>query len=143
MSAEEIRRAYVNLVGDLPVTFRRDALDLRPQTTTDDTSDAAALILAGIGDLVELRTVVERVTGPMTWPFHGDPDPTRSLVEVHTYQVPVERPAQLMMFVVAIDELLPDRSAAWRTRKTLREALGIALSGVNSITSVACRFERG
>jgi hypothetical protein len=142
VSAEAIRRAYIDLVGDLPATFCRDAVDVRPQTTPDEFSDAPALILAGAGDLVELRTVVERVTGPMTWPFRSDPDPTRSLVDEHTSQVLIERPAQLMMFVMAMDGLLPDRSAAWRTRKTLREALGVALNGLNSVTTVACRFER-
>ncbi|NCG24162.1 MAG: hypothetical protein GWP47_08550 [Actinobacteria bacterium] len=143
MSTGEIRRAYVKLVGDLPTGFCRDAVDLRPQTTPNETSDAPALILAGDGDLVELRTVVERVTGPMTWPFQGEPDPSRSLVDMHTEQVLIERPAQLMGFVVAIDELLPDRSVAWRTRKTLHEAIGVALNGINSVTTVACRFERG
>lgn len=135
----------MDLVGDLPAAFRRDAVDLRPMktamTAASEASDASAIVVAGPEDLAELRDVVERVTGPGTWPFRHQPQPGWTLAETHTESVPIERPAQLMGFVVAIDELLPDRSAAWRTRKTLREAIGVSLKGVDSVTVSAWRIE--
>jgi hypothetical protein len=107
-----------------------------------DELSASAIIVAGPDDLRELRCAVERVTGPTTWPFRGGSSPEWPPVEMHSEQIRIQRPAQLMRFMVTIDDLLSDRSAAWRTRKTLHEALGASLEGVDSVTISACRFER-
>ncbi len=109
--------------------------------SSDERSHSAAIV-AGADDLVELRSAVERVTGPATWPFRVEPKPDWSPVEMHSELIRIQRPAQLMAFVLAIDDLLSDRSAAWRTRKTLHEALGDSLGEVDSVTMSACRVER-
>ena len=145
MITESARQAYLEVVGALPVDFGGDALDLRPRTSADFSDEA--MILAAPDDLIQLRHAVERVTGPMTWPLRsradlgdGAPRP-HVLVATHRNDIAIERPAQLMGLVMALDDQLTDNSAAWRTRKTLREALGASLGSVTTVTTVAYRFE--
>jgi len=83
-------------------------------------------VVSGPNDLIEFRTVVERLTGPGTWPVRELP-PGFVVVETRTAAIELPRPSPAMGLIVAMENLIEDRSRAWRTWKTMVESLAMGV----------------
>ena len=127
------RRAFSALVADSD-PFRGDlpggVVDLRPGFTEVEldhaTSDGAFVVVSAPSDLFELRELVERLTGPGTWPVSELP-PGYTAIETRTSELLVERPTPVVSLVNAMEPRIEDRSRAWRTWKTLIDSLAAGI----------------
>ncbi len=120
-------------VGALVAEF--GATDLRPSATVDETvatgGSRGPTVVSGPNDLIELRLVVERVTGPGSW-FTGpgaEVDGT-----TRRGHLDLARPAQVMGLVVALEGIVRDNGGAWRTWKTTVEAIAAGAGELESLT---------
>jgi hypothetical protein len=128
------RRAYRALVA--PVDPAADvveagAVDLRPGGPV--TADGRRVVVSGPDDLVELVRAVESVTGPGTWPGAAT-DGVEPTGERRRARLALERPAQALALVAAMEGLVVDRTGAWRTWRTTLEAVAAAVSSIDSLT---------
>ncbi len=105
-------------------------VDLRPGWDIDEPGDlrvrGARAVISGPSDLIELRQVVERMTGPASWPVCGLPDGF-VVIETRRVVITLPRPAPMLGLVMAMGSLVDDRSRAWRTWKTVVESVGAGL----------------
>lgn len=126
------RRAYRDLIADVDpaaaVVDEPGVVDLRPRGAPTDLA-GGSYVLSGPRDLIELRTVVELVTGPGTWPA---PPPIDG--ELVRATLEVARPAPVLMLVQAMEGLVVDRTGMWRTWKTAVELVAATLADVDSLT---------
>jgi len=83
-------------------------------------------VVSGPDDLIELRQVVERMTGPNTWPVLAAPDGFEVL-ESHVCVVGIRPSARGLALVMSMNALVVDRSGAWRTWKTVVDSIGSVL----------------
>ncbi len=113
------------------------AVDLRPGWDVDEPGDlrveGASAVVSGPDDLTELRQVVERMTGPGSWPVCGVPDGF-VVVETRRVVITLSRPGPMLRLVMSMDDLVDDRSRAWRTWKTVVESVGAALGPMFDLT---------
>lgn len=108
------------------------ATDLRPAATIEEVTAARGpVIVSGPDDLIELRLVVERVTGPGSW-FTGSGSEVDGTMR--RGRLDLARPAQVMGLVVALEGIVPDNGGAWRTWKTAVEAIAAGVDELESIT---------
>ncbi len=135
-----VRRAYLDLIDEAdPVdpALVADALDLRPGFIEAEIHAVAAAggtaLISGPDDLLEIRTAVERMTGPGTWPTRVIP---RGFEVVAHKSVRVELPrlGPVLSLVMAMDGLVDDRSRAWRTWRTVVDSVGRGLETVDEMT---------
>jgi len=134
-----VQRAYVQLIGSAdpvgPLVAEFGAVDLRPRISLGGLASidipTGPVVVSGVDDLIELRTVVERVTGPGSWFAHGG-------VEVggtsRRGRLDLARPAQAMGLVIALEGLIHDNGGAWRTWKTAVEAIAAGVAELDSLT---------
>lgn len=120
-----IRRAYQDLIrpGDPAATWRVDSEDLRPESGPGPIG--RRVIVSGPKDLMELRTVMEGITGRDTWPFT-----TAESVEGRTRlvsTVELDHHSAVLRFVAALAGRVEDRTRAWRTWRTVVESVGAIL----------------
>lgn len=87
------------------------------------------MVVSGPADLVELRAVVESITGTGTWP-----PPPSGVGDVRRATVRLDRPARALAVVHALDGLIEDRSGMWRTWKTVVELVGARLGEIETLT---------
>lgn len=103
------------------------------------------IVVSGLDDLAELRTVVERSTGVGTWPKPPSPEALSAAGYRATGwvddSVPVGRPAAMAGLLLAMKGLIEDRSP-WRTWRTAVDTLAPALRAVDRLTVQAERWER-
>ena len=127
-SPDPIMSAYAVLVGtDDPaaVWLAHGAVDAR--WTMQDYPGGA--VVRGPGDLVEPRHLVERVTGPGSWPAPPEIDG-----EVRRCTVDIARPADVMRLVIALQDEIKDHGSMWRTWKTTVEAIAAAAAALKQVT---------
>ena len=120
-------------VGSLIAEFA--ATDLRPCASllevSPDQLPAGPVVLSGPNDLVELRAVVERVTGPGSWFVHRG---TEVAGTVRRGSLDVARLAQIMGLVTALEGLISDNGGAWRTWKTTVETIAAGVGDLERLT---------
>jgi len=142
------RGAYAALIadhhpfaGDLPGVIT----DLRPGFTALEleaaTDGGGFAVVPGPGDLIELRALVERLTGPGTWPVADLPSGF-VVVETSTAEVELDRPAPAVGLVMAMESQIEDRSRAWRTWKTVIESLAAGIPAGTRISVEAVLVAR-
>ncbi len=138
------RRSYLELVADadpVPAEMRDGIVDLRPGW---DQSEFVRLVehgsfcwAPGPHDLIELRHIVERMTGAATWPRVEFPHDTE-VVEIRRSSIELPRPALALGLVMSMSDLIEDRSRAWRTWPTVVESVGKALGTQSRLTLQTC-----
>lgn len=149
MNPARVRTAHRALLGDLDPAhdLLSDAVaDLRLLGPGQPVAGwPHIIVVSGADDLHELRTVVETATGTGTWPASPDGD---ALTEAGyrcagqaAGTVPVARSAALSGLLLAMENVIDDRSA-WRTWRTAVDTLGPALGAVEQLTVQAERWER-
>jgi hypothetical protein len=127
---DRARRAYRALIAEVDpaasAISESGAVDLRPGGAPVPVGGSH--VLSGPDDLIELRTVVEHVTGPGTWPS------SRATGDVLRATLPLERPAPALALAHAMEGLIDDRTGMWRTWKTTVESVAAALAQIDSLT---------
>lgn len=117
--------------------LREGIIDLRPGWDEGEldrvVEPEATFLVSGADDLIELRRVVERMTGVATWPSC---DIGEGFVAVESRRTIIElpRPAAALGLVMAMSDLIEDRSRAWRTWPTVVESVGLALGSTSTLT---------
>ena len=91
-------------------------------------------VYRGVNDLCELRAIVERITGPGSWPAPAPVDG-----ECVGTTVALRRPADVMGLLQAAGDEITDRAAMWRTWETTLEAIANAVVDLHKVTVEACR----
>ncbi len=140
---ERLQRAYRALISDDdpagPLIAELGAHDCRPGSTVGDGVGAGPVVLSGRGDLQELREAVERVTGPGSWPLAGVGSTAGTAL---SGRVVLERPAPAVALVTAMEPLIRDHGGAWRTWKTMLEAVAAAVGAIELISIEAVVLDR-
>jgi len=134
-----VQRAYVQLIGAAdpvgPLVAEFGAVDLRPRTSlgglTSIDMPRGPVVVSGVDDLIELRTVVERVTGPGSWFAHGAAELGGTS---RRDRLDLARPAQAMGLVIALEGFIRDNGGAWRTWKTAVETIAAGVAELESLT---------
>lgn len=111
-------------------------VDLRPGFTADElgaVDSGGTAIVSGPSDLIELRVLVERLTGPGTWPVSELPAGF-VVVETRNGEVELDRPAAALGLIMAMESRIEDRSRAWRTWKTVVESLAAGIPPSTKLT---------
>jgi hypothetical protein len=131
---DRARRAYRALIGEndpaADVLGLTGAVDLRPGVRRPDSDDPIrrVVVLAGPGDLIELREIVEAATGVGTWP--SGPSVAG---EIRRGRLEITRPSSLLGLLVAMEGVIDDRSP-WRT---WRSAVDIVAARVREIGALS------
>ncbi len=126
-----VRVAYSALFADhdpWAAEIERGATDLRVGYSSAELHQLTgdAVLVSGPGDLLELREVVERMTGPATWPSSTLPSGF-DIIETRALELVLERPASALGLIMAMETHIEDRARAWRTWKTTVESLAGAI----------------
>jgi len=126
-----VRVAYAALIADhdpWEVEIKGGTTDLRVGYSLSELhqTTGGAVLVSGPGDLLELREVVERMTGPATWPLSMVPSGF-DIIETRTVQLVLERPASALGLIMSMEAHIEDRAGAWRTWKTTVESLAGAI----------------
>jgi len=133
------RLAYAELAAaDDPAAreVAEGAVDLRPGWRVNDGRyplGSAMTVISGPCDLIELRGIVERMTGPGTWPVFTVPNGFE-IVETLTSVIGLPRPASALALLMSMDGLIVDRSGAWRTWKTVVASIGSVMDADFELT---------
>ncbi len=135
-----VRRAYLDLIAEsdpIDPAMVGAALDLRPGFIEAEVRDLVFIggtaLISGPDDLSELRTAVERMTGPNTWPIGVIPSGLEVVAhESVRMELPLVGPA--LGLVMAMNGLIDDRSRAWRTWRTVVDSVGRGLETVDELT---------
>lgn len=137
---DRARLAYRDLLGDADpaagVLVGNDVVDLRPEGLGERRLDPVTVV-SGPGDLLELRTVVESITGVGTWPA---PPPVDGAVL--RASIVLDRPVPAVRLVAALEGLIIDRGAMWRTWRTTMELVAARLAEVPRLSVEAVVVSR-
>jgi len=127
------RVAYSALIADhdpFAGGLTDGTVDLRPGFTEIELEAAVdvggLVVVSGPGDLIELNSLVERLTGPGTWPVSDLPAGFVA-VETRSAEMKLDRPTPAVGLVMAMESQIEDRSRAWRTWKTVVESLAAGI----------------
>lgn len=130
---DRARLAYRELLGeDDPVAGvlgAGDVVDLRPGGPVAPGGRSGVVVTSGPGDLGELREIVESITGAATWPV-AEP----SAGELVRGSIGLRNPGPALRLLAAMEGLVVDRGAMWRTWKTTLELVAGRLSGLDAVT---------
>lgn len=124
--------AYRALVGenDPARPYLGRARDLRPSGRSRDGTEP--IVVSGPDDLRELREAMEAITGAGTWPFDNRLPAEYDTRLTRTIVLPSQ--ASLLGFVDALQGVVVDRAAAWRTWRTVVESVAAALGPPINLT---------
>jgi len=133
-----VRGAYAALIADKDpwkAQLAAGAFDLRVGYGSDELNNLSGdtVVVSGPGDLAELREIVERMTGPATWPVSTVPTDFE-IIETRSATLHLVRPAIALGLVMAMEGHIEDRARAWRTWKTAVESLAGAISPEFQVT---------